>query len=110
MGWVHVHHWGNYQLNYQAKDVTPYLHATYFHVPEFFTLYKNIACFNQQGMEKYDITSKNYFTFSDHRGISALRQLLLKKYTSQFLKAAGYEGVRQSYQTVTVPVKSIHSQ
>ena len=44
---------------YQAKDVTPYLYAIYFHVPEFFKLYKNIACFNQQGMEKYDITSKN---------------------------------------------------
>ena len=40
---------------YQTSDVTPY-------VPEFLQLYKNIALFNQQGLEKYnDQASKDYF-------------------------------------------------
>lgn len=74
------------------------MHALYFHVPEFLKLYKNIAYFNQQGMEKHnDVASKNYFRSSNHRGISALRQLLLKKYRIQFLEAAGYERVKQNY-------------
>lgn len=75
------------------------MHALYSHVPEFVKLYKNVAFFNQQGMEKHnDVASKNYFRSSNHRGISALKQLLLKKYRVQFLEAAGYERVKQSYQ------------
>ena len=83
---------------YQAKDVTPYMHALYSHVPEFLKLYKNVAFFSQQGIEKYnDVASKNYFRSSNHREISALKQLL-KKYRVQFLEAAGFERVKQSYQ------------
>ena len=37
---------------YQAKDVTPYMHALYAHVPEFLKLYQNLAYYTQQGMEK----------------------------------------------------------
>ena len=83
---------------YQTKDVTPYMHALYSHVPEFLKLYKNVAFFSQQGIEKYnDVASKNYFRSSNHREISALKQLL-KKYRVQFLEAAGFERVKQSYQ------------
>ena len=65
---------------FQAKDVTPYMHALYAHVPEFLKLYENVAHFTQQGMEKYnDTASKDYFRSSNHSGISALKQLLLKK-------------------------------
>ena len=65
---------------FQAKDITPYMHALYAHVPEFSKLYENIAHFAQQGMEKYnDTASKDYFRSSNHSGISALKQLLLKK-------------------------------
>ena len=39
---------------YQAKDVTPYMHALYHHIPEFLKLYINVAHFKQQGMEKYN--------------------------------------------------------
>ena len=35
---------------YQAKDVTPYMHALYAHVPEFLKLYQNLAYYTQQGM------------------------------------------------------------
>ena len=39
---------------YQAKDVTPYMHALCCHVPEFMSLYQNIAYYTQQGLEKYN--------------------------------------------------------
>ena len=82
---------------YQAKDVTPYMHAFYHHIPEFLRLYQNVAFFNQQGMEKYnDIASKDYFRSSNHRGICALEQLFLKKQRVQFLEGAGYERVKES--------------
>ena len=48
---------------YQAKDVTPYMHALqlYAHVPEFLKLYQNLAYYTQQGMEKYNETiSRDY--------------------------------------------------
>lgn len=83
---------------YQAKDVTPYMHALYAHVPEFLRLYENISYFTQQGMEKYnDISSKHYFRSSNHRGISALKQILLKKNRIQLLEAAGMERIKKSY-------------
>lgn len=44
----------------QAKDVTPYMHALYFNVPQFLKLYKNVAFFSQPGMEQdNDLASKN---------------------------------------------------
>ena len=63
---------------YQAKDVTPYMHALYAQVPEFLKLYQNLAYYTQQGMEKYndtvnDTVSKDYFRSSNHRGVSALK-------------------------------------
>ena len=73
------------------------MHALYHHIPEFLKLYINVAHFNQQGMEKYNnITSKDYFRSSNHRGIAALEQLFLKKQRVQFLEAAGCERVKKS--------------
>ena len=74
-------------VKYQKKDVTPYMHALCSHVPEFLSLYGNIECFTQQGMEKYnDITSKNYFRSTNHRGVSAIKQLFPKKKSSPVLR------------------------
>lgn len=88
----------NFLAIYQGKDVTPYMHALYAHVPEFVRLYSNISQFNQQGMEKYnDIVSKNYFRSSNHRRIEALKQLMLKKMRIQFLEGKGYEREKHSY-------------
>jgi hypothetical protein len=87
-----------YLTVYQAKDVTPYIHTLYAHVPEFLSLYTNLECFTQQGMEKYnDITSKNFFRSSNHRGVSALEQILLKKNRVQYLEAAGCARVKIKY-------------
>ncbi|XP_028513133.1 uncharacterized protein LOC114574525 [Exaiptasia diaphana] len=55
---------------YQTKDVTPYMHALYAHVPQFLSLYNNLAYFTQQGMEKFnDTASKDYFRSTNHRAI-----------------------------------------
>ena len=83
---------------YQTKDVTPYMHALYAHVPEFLTLYKNLEYFTQQDMEKYnDITSKNVFRSSNHRGVSALEQIFLKKSRVQYLEQVGCARVKKIY-------------
>jgi hypothetical protein len=37
---------------YQTKNITPYIHAFAFHVPEFIDRYGNICRFSQQGLEK----------------------------------------------------------
>ena len=83
---------------YQASDVTPYMHAFRVHVPEFLQLYKNIANFNQQGLEKYnDQASKDYFRSTNHRNIESLRQLMLKKSRIQYLEARGAQRAKNSY-------------
>ena len=74
------------------------MHSLYAHVPEFLKLYQNLAYYKQKGMEKYyDTVSKDYFRSSNHRGVSALKQLFLKKHRIQLLEAAGLERVKESY-------------
>ena len=83
---------------YQTKDVTPYMHALCSHVPQFLSLYQNIAYYTQQGMEMYnDRASRDYFRSTNHKGVDTLKQLFLKKNRIQFLEAAGYERVKNSY-------------
>ena len=74
------------------------MHALYAHVPEFLHLYSNFEYFTQQGMEKYnDLTSKNFFRSSNHRGVSALRQIFYKKGRVQFLEQAGCPRIKKKY-------------
>ena len=81
---------------YQAKDVTPYMHSLYAHVPEFLKLYQNLAYYTQQGMEKYNNTVSKDFSRSSNQ-VSALKKLFLKKHRIQLLEAAGLERVKESY-------------
>ena len=83
---------------YQAKDVTPYMHAMYHHVPEFLKLYGNLNMYNQQGMEKYnDIASKDYFRSSNHQGVSAIKQIFLKKQRVQHFESSGCQRVKENH-------------
>ena len=83
---------------YQTKDVTPYMHAFFPHVHEFLSLYGNIEYFSQQGLEKYnDLTSKNFFRSTNHRGVSAIQQLFFKRKRVQSLEAAGCARMKRSY-------------
>ena len=100
--------WFGLFLNvYQAKDVTPYMHALLCHVPEFLKLYQNIAYYTQQGLEKYnDRASKDFFRSTNHKGVDALKQLFLKKNRIQFLEAAGYERVKNNYECSNCSIQS----
>ena len=70
----------------------------YAHVPEFLKLYQNLVYYTQQGMEKYNNTvSKDFSRSSNHREVSALNQLFLKKHRIQLLEAVGLERVKESY-------------
>ena len=54
-------------------------------------------------MEKYnDTVSKDYSRSSNHRGVSALKQLFLKKNKEQLLEAAGVERVKGKLQLWTL--------
>ena len=65
---------------YLAKNVTPYMHALLHHVPDFIQWYGGICMFNQQGLEKLnDITTKDCYKSSNHKGTDALHQVLQKK-------------------------------
>ena len=49
-------------------------------------------------MEKYNNTvSKDFSRSSNHRKVSALKKLFLKKHRIQLLEAAGLERVKESY-------------
>ncbi len=83
---------------YENNNVTPYMHAFCCRVPEFLGMYGNIAFFNQQGLEKYnDQASKDYFRSTNHKGMEALHQLLIKKHRVHYLEMKGAERVKACY-------------
>ena len=72
---------------YQAKNVTPYVHALANRVAEFLRLYGSIVPYNQQGLEKLnDFTTKDYQRSSNHRDMEALKQILEKKNRMEYLE------------------------
>ena len=77
---------------YQKKDVTPYMHALICHVPEFLRQYDgNLTIFNQQGLEKLnDVTTQYFQRGTNHHDISALQQILRKHIRLQRLQDSGY--------------------
>ncbi len=76
---------------YQTKNVTPYVHAFAYHVPEFVRRYGNITMFTQEGLEKLnDITTKHYQRSTNHRD-DALKQALEKRNRIEDLEDSGYQ-------------------
>ncbi|KAJ8017626.1 hypothetical protein HOLleu_44827 [Holothuria leucospilota] len=63
-----------------TKHVTTYMHILTNHISEALRLHGNLETFNQQGLQKLNgrVTSW-FFRFSDHTGLSVLRQVLLKQ-------------------------------
>ena len=51
------------------------------------TLHGSIVPFTQQGLEKYnDITTKDFFRSTNHKGQTALRQIMEKQNRLEYLK------------------------
>ena len=72
---------------YQAKNVTPYVHALVNHVSEFLRLYGSLVPYNQQGLEKLnDFTTKDYQCSSNCRNVEAMKQILEKKNRVEYLE------------------------
>ena len=92
------------------KDVTPYMHAMAFRVPQFLSLYDgNISIFNQQGLEKLnDVTTKHFQRGTNHHDISALKQILQKHIRLQTLEEHGYQR-KKSVQKCTLCSKVGHN-
>ena len=74
---------------YRPNNITPYIHAFVYHIPEFLKLHKNINLFNLEGLEKLNhVTSLSYHRcnnkhFSDK---SFLKQLIQKMNRMEFLR------------------------
>lgn len=62
---------------YHESNVTPYIHAMANHVHEFMTMH-GILPFAQQGLEKYNDMTKEFFRATCHRNEDALIQILQK--------------------------------
>lgn len=83
---------------YQAKDVTPYMHAFLMHVPQFISLHGNLVLFTQQGLEKLnDISTKQFQRASNHKNIDALIQMLEKRNRIETLEDSGYQRTKRVY-------------
>ena len=60
------------------------------HVGDFMKLHGSILPFTQQGLEKYnDITTKQYFQSSNHKGVNAFVQILQKQNRLEYLRDCG---------------------
>jgi len=76
---------------YQSKNVTPYTHLLSSHISEFIDMYKTIAPFSQQGLEKLnDEITKYYFRSTNHHDKDSLQQILLKLNRLEKLEDSGY--------------------
>ena len=72
---------------YQRKDITPYMHVLMNHIPEALKIHGCIAKFSQQSLEKLnDITTCWFFRSTNHRGTSALKQIMLKQHRMRLLR------------------------
>ena len=87
---------------YQKKDVTPYMHALAYHVPEFLKLYNgDLTIFNQQGLEKLnDITTQHFQRGTNHHDNSVLEQILQKHICLQSLEDSGHSREKQAHKCI----------
>ncbi len=75
---------------YQARNVTPYIHAMFNHVGQFMRIHGSILPFTQQGLEKLnDVMSKHYFRATSHQNEKALLQMIQKQNRLEHLQDSG---------------------
>ena len=75
---------------YESRHVTPLMHLLSSHMAELLEIYKTIALFFQQGLEKLnDDVTKFYFRSTNHHD-EALKQIPLKLNRLKELEDNGY--------------------
>ena len=88
---------GDFLATFQAKDITPYMHAFLYHVVEMLIMHKNINFFNQQGLEKLnDSCTKDFFKSTNMKEMDALKQIMYKRHRIQVLEMEGHARVERA--------------
>lgn len=68
-------------------NVTPYIHAFCFHIPQFIEKHGNLNCFSMQNLEKYNHIDKiNYFQSTNRHTESFLSTLLEKMNRLEYIR------------------------
>ncbi|KAJ8049993.1 hypothetical protein HOLleu_02992 [Holothuria leucospilota] len=76
-----------YKDVYLCKNVTPYMHVLMNHIPEAIKLCGDLTPFSQQTTEKLnDTVTSWYFRSSNFKGITALKQVMLKQNMVEYLR------------------------
>ena len=74
----------------EQPKCTPYIHSFVFHMTEFLLLNPDLKSFNIQGLEKLnDLTSKYYFSQTNRKPLTYIRQLVEKRNRNEFLETKG---------------------
>ena len=69
-----------YLLINETNKITPYIHALFYHIPEFIQKYKNLSLFQTQSLEKLnDIRKTHYFRNSNKKKKILLNNFLKKQ-------------------------------
>ena len=85
----------SFTSTYQAKDVTPYMHALAMHIGEYIQLHGSVVRFTQQGLGKLnDLTTKHYQQATNHQERQSLQQVLQKRLWIEALEEMGYQRVK----------------
>jgi len=79
-----------YLLINETNKITPYIHALFYHIPEFIQKYKNLSLFQTQSLEKLnDIRKIHYFRNSNKKKEEFVEQLLEKANRLEFIYLNG---------------------
>jgi len=78
------------KLNDNDNNITPYVHAFVFHVPDFLRTYHDVNQFNMQGLEKLnDMATKYYHNSTNKKKGVYLAQLISKRNRIEFFNLGG---------------------
>jgi hypothetical protein len=78
------------KLNDNDNNITPYVHAFVFHVPDFLRTYHDVNQFNMQGLEKLnDMATKYYHNSTNKKKGAYLGQLISKRNRIEFFNLGG---------------------
>jgi hypothetical protein len=71
---------------FHAKWVTPYMHLFLNHLHEAYQMHGNIYLYNQQGLEKLNSITTNFFFRGTNMRHEPIKQIFLKRLRGDFLK------------------------
>ena len=74
----------------ENKKITPFIHALFYHVPEFIQKHKNLSLFQTQAFEKLnDVRKTHYFRNTNKKNEAFIEQLVEKANRLEFINLDG---------------------